>query len=151
MDYNIDITEEIRKIFEDEVDGQIAHQAPPVAKGNRSQEAVKPVDKSTLFVDVNENPTKKGIRIQFALPLDKATPDYMVKLTQKLKAKLNSGLSKYNLSVDMDRDVPYRNVVGFIIDLEEVRLLIKSILDGKSEEQSPEEISQPESTGEGTI
>jgi hypothetical protein len=151
MDYKIDISEEIRKIFEEEVDGQIAHQAPPVARANRGQEAVKAVDRSTLFVDVNENPTKRGIRIQFALPVDKATPDYMVTLTQKLKAKLNSGLAKHNLSVDMDRDVPYRNVVGFIIDLEEVRLLIKSILDGKSEEQSPEEISQPQATGEDTI
>jgi hypothetical protein len=42
-----------------------------------------------LKVDVNHNPTKKGIKVQFVLP---QTLKVMLKqlLTQKLQAKLNS-------------------------------------------------------------
>lgn len=143
----VSIKEEVKSIFEDEnaFGAQPQHQAPPVARADRSQEAVKQVEKNTLFIDVNDNPTKKGIKVQFALTTDKATPDYMIKLTQSMKAKLNAGLGKMGLSVDVDKDVPYSNVVGFLIDLEEVRLLIKSIINGgESTEQPSEQEGQPQ-------
>lgn len=143
----VNIDEEVRSIFEDEdaFGAQAQHQAPPVARVDRSKEAVKQVEKNTLFIDVNDNPTKKGIKVQFALTPDKANPDYMIKLTQSMKAKLNTGLGKMGLSVDVDKDVPYSNVVGFLIDLEEVRLLIKSIINGgESTEQPSEQEGQPQ-------
>lgn len=143
----INIDEAIKSLFEDEdaFGAKVQHQSPPVARADKSQEAVKQVEKNTLFIDVNDNPTKKGIKIQFALTPDKANPDYMIRLTQSMKAKLNAGLSKMGLSVDVDKDVPYGNVVGFLIDLEEVRLLIKSIINGgESTEQPSEEKGQPQ-------
>lgn len=152
LNLNVDISKEVKQIFEEELSGQIHHQSPPVARANRSQEAVKDVSKNTLFIDVNDNPTKKGIKIQFALPVDSADPDRMIKLTQTMKAKLNAGLAKLGLSVDVDKDVPYRNVIGFLIDLEEVRLLIKSIINGgeSTEQGTGQETNQETGTEEET-
>ena len=147
---SIDISKEIAQIFEEEVSGQIQHQSPPVARADRSQEAVKEVTKNTLFIDVNDNPTKKGIKIQFALPAESADRDNMIKLTQKMKSKLNEGLSKFGLSVDVDKDVPYKNVIGFLIDLEEIRLLIKSIINGGESAEQNQDQEGEESTEAGT-
>lgn len=149
----INIDEAIRSIFEDEdsFGAQIQHQSPPVARADKNQEAIKQVEKNTLLIDVNDNPTKKGIKVQFALTPDKANSDYMIKLTQSMKAKLNAGLGKIGLSVDVDKDVPYSNVVGFLIDLEEVKLLIKSIINGgESTEQPSKEEGQPQNQASQT-
>jgi hypothetical protein len=82
-----------------------------------------------LKLDVNPNPTKKGVKIQFVLPqgYDASQKE---ELTQKLKTKLNAGLAPHMLSVDVDLDVPYENVIGFLIRLSNIKILIKSILEG---------------------
>jgi hypothetical protein len=82
-----------------------------------------------LRLDVNPNPTKKGIKIQFILPKGYST-NQKEDLTQKLKTKLNAGLAPHMLSVDVDLDVPYENVIGFLIRLSNIKMLIKSILEG---------------------
>ena len=60
-----------------------------------------------MVVDVNKNPTKKGIKLQFIVPqgTDEAKKE---EITQKLKTKLNKGLAEMGLSVDTDLDVPYQ-------------------------------------------
>lgn len=104
--------------------------------------AIKP----KLIVDVNHNPTKKGIKVQFALP-QTLSDDAKASATQKLQAKLNQGLEQYNLTVSQDTDVPYSNVIGFLIPIADVKLLIKKAL-GMGEEQqggpAPEEMPAPE-------
>jgi hypothetical protein len=87
-----------------------------------------------MVVDVNKNPTKKGIKLQFIVPqgTDEAKKE---EITQKLKTKLNKGLAEMGLSVDTDLDVPYQNVVGFLIRLESFKLFIKNILNPKSDGQ----------------
>jgi hypothetical protein len=87
-----------------------------------------------MVVDVNKNPTKKGIKLQFIVPqgTDEAKKE---EITQKLKTKLNKGLAEIGLSVDTDLDVPYQNVVGFLIRLESFKLFIKNILNPKSDGQ----------------
>jgi len=93
-----------------------------------------------MILDVNKNPTKKGIKIQFIVPqgTDEAKKE---EITQKLKTKLNKGLADMGLSVDTDLDVPYQNVVGFLIRLESFKLFIKNILnpntDGKETNTEP--------------
>ena len=84
-----------------------------------------------LKVDVNHNPTKKGIKIQFVLP-DTLEGDAKTQMTQKLQQKLNSGLSQYNLTVSQDTDVPYSNVIGFLVPIADLKLMIKSALTGTS-------------------
>jgi hypothetical protein len=82
-----------------------------------------------LKLDVNPNPTKKGIKVQFILPKGYST-NQKEDLTQKLKTKLNTGLAPHMLSVDVDLDVPYENVIGFLIRLSNIKMLIKSALEG---------------------
>jgi hypothetical protein len=88
-----------------------------------------------MVLDVNKNPTKKGIKIQFIVPqgTDEAKKE---EITQKLKTKLNKGLADMGLSVDTDLDVPYQNVVGFLIRLESFKLFIKNILNPNSDGQT---------------
>jgi hypothetical protein len=85
--------------------------------------------KPKLKVDVNHNPTKKGIKVQFILP-DTIEGDAKAAATQKLQSKLNQGLSQYNLTVSQDTDVPYSNVIGFLIPIADFRLFIKNALGG---------------------
>jgi hypothetical protein len=85
-----------------------------------------------LKLDVNPNPTKKGVKVQFILPKGYSTGQ-KEELTQKLKTKLNAGLAPHMMSVDVDLDVPYENVIGFLIRLSNIKILIKSILEGNTE------------------
>jgi hypothetical protein len=81
-----------------------------------------------LKLDVNPNPTKKGVKVQFILPKGYTT-NQKEELTQKLKTKLNTGLAPHMSSVDVDLDVPYENVIGFLIRLSNIKMLIKSALE----------------------
>ena len=82
-----------------------------------------------LKVDVNHNPTKKGVKVQFILP-ETLMGDEKTAMTQKLQSKLNQGLAQYNLTANIDTDVPYSNVIGFLISIQDIRLLIKNALKG---------------------
>jgi hypothetical protein len=95
-----------------------------------------------LRLDVNPNPTKKGIKVQFILPKGYST-NQKEDLTQKLKTKLNAGLAPHMLSVDVDLDVPYENVIGFLIRLSNIKMLVKSALEGgTTSPNSGEEVPQ---------
>ena len=91
-----------------------------------------------LKLDVNPNPTKKGVKVQFILPKGYSV-NQKEELTQKLKTKLNVGLAPHMMSVDVDLDVPYENVIGFLIRLSNIKMLIKSMLEGGNDQQAPEE------------
>jgi len=82
-----------------------------------------------LKIDVNHNPTKKGVKVQFVLP-QTLEGDAKTTMTQKLQSRLNSGLAQYNLTANADTDVPYANVIGFLISINDIRLLIKNALKG---------------------
>ena len=86
-----------------------------------------------LKLDVNPNPTKKGVKVQFILPKGYSA-NQKEELTQKLKTKLNAGLAPHMMSVDVDLDVPYDNVIGFLIRLSNFKMLIKSILESNTAE-----------------
>jgi hypothetical protein len=92
-----------------------------------------------LKLDVNPNPTKKGVKVQFILPKGYST-NQKEELTQKLKTRLNAGLAPHMLSVDVDLDVPYENVIGFLIRLSNIKMLVKSALEGNPEQQPAEEL-----------
>jgi len=98
--------------------------------------------KPKLQISVNKNPTKEGIKVQFVLP-QTLEGDAKAEATQKLQAKLNQGLSQYNLTVSQDTDVPYANVIGFLIPIADVKLLIKNAITGGGE-AAPEELPAPE-------
>ena len=101
--------------------------------------------KPKLRVDVNHNPTKKGVKVQFVLP-QTLEGDAKAQATQKLQSKLNQGLEQYNLTVSQDTDVPYANVIGFLIPIADIKLLIKNAIGGGAapEEAPAEETPAPE-------
>jgi hypothetical protein len=96
-------------------------------------------NKPKLKIDVNHNPTKKGIKVQFVLP-QTLEGDAKAEMTQKLQARLNSGLQQYNLTVSQDTDVPYANVIGFLIPIADIKLLIKKAITGGAETGAEEAI-----------
>jgi hypothetical protein len=96
-------------------------------------------EKPKLIVSVNKNPTKAGIKVQFAFP-NTVEGDIKAELTQKLQSRLNKGLSQYNLTANMDTDVPYSNMIGFTISIQDITLLIKNALKGTSNPETEEEI-----------
>jgi hypothetical protein len=106
--------------------------------------------KPKLRVDVNKNPTKAGIKVQFVLP-QTIEGDKKAELTQKLQTKLNQGLGQYNLTISQDTDTPYANVIGFLIPIADVKLLIKKALGMGEEgqaEPAPEAAPTPEAVPE---
>jgi len=118
----ISILEELKLFLEAEedvnIDAQVDTNAPTSPR---------------LKLDVNPNPTKKGVKVQFILPKGYSSGQ-KEELTQKLKTKLNAGLAPHMMSVDVDLDVPYENVIGFLIRLSNIKMLIKSILEGNIEQ-----------------
>jgi len=82
-----------------------------------------------LIVDINKNATKKGIKVQFAFP-EQIAGDQKAEMTQKIQQKLTQGLSQYKLTVSQDTDVPYANVIGFLIPISDIKLLIKNAITG---------------------
>lgn len=117
----LNILEEVKILLEAEEDN-----TPVQQDGPKSPQ---------LKLDVNPNPTKKGVKVQFILPKNYSTTQ-KEELTQKLQTKLNAGLGPHMMSVDVDNDVPYNNVIGFLIRLSNIKLLIKSILEPNKENEA---------------
>jgi ABC-type transporter MlaC component len=101
-----------------------------------------------LKVSVNKNPTKEGVKVQFVFPQN-VEGDEKAKLTQQLQKKLTDSLSQHSLTVSQDTDVPYSNVIGFLIPIADFKLMIKNAITGGSgitpevPAPAPEETPQP--------
>ena len=91
-----------------------------------------------LKIDTNCNPTKKGIKVQFILS-EGTSEEEKTNMGQKLQTRLNKGLLKYGLTVNIDNDVPYNNVIGFLIYLQDITVLIKKALKNQ-------DINEPQNT-----
>jgi hypothetical protein len=105
-----------------------------------------------LVLDVNRNPTKKGIKIQFQ-PLEiedtgeigvdtDLTSTQQRDLQIKILRQLNDGLRKYDLEADIDPDVPYKNVIGYYIHLQYFDKIIRDALKGGSDGTPKEDTEQ---------
>jgi hypothetical protein len=88
-----------------------------------------------LKVDVNEDPNKKGIKVQF-LPTSFAGMDKKQQddVAMELAQKLNQGLSPLGLSVERDRELKDKSILGFFIYIE---YLDKIILNALSQASKP--------------
>ena len=75
--------------------------------------------------------------MQFVLP-EQLEGDAKAQMTQKLQQKLSQGLSQYNLTVNQDTDVPYSNVIGFLIPIADFKLLIKNAISGGQQDTGAE-------------
>jgi len=82
-----------------------------------------------LKVDVNEDPNKKGIKVQF-IP---ATSEPIGSTEQneiaiELGEKLDAGLRQYGLQVERDRELRDKSIIGFFIYIEYVDKIIRQAL-----------------------
>ena len=91
----------------------------------------------TIKVDVNKNPTKKGIKIQL-IPKGETIlvdPDEKIKVNEKIQSAMNKALAQYGLQVNVDADIAQAtdnpNVLGYYIPLTQFKNLIIKALKGE--------------------
>jgi hypothetical protein len=88
-----------------------------------------------LKVDVNEDPNKKGIKVQF-LPttFGTITPTEQNDIAISIAEKLDQGLKKYGLAVERDRNLKDKSIIGFFIYIEYLDKIIRKALAEKDPE-----------------
>tara|TARA_X000001382_G_scaffold87875_1_gene62775 strand:+ start:163 stop:549 length:387 start_codon:yes stop_codon:yes gene_type:complete len=101
---------------------------------NILNEAVKINFKGQQFVlkvDVNEDPNKKGIKVQF-LPTSfgNLTRTEQDDIAIALSEKLSAGLKAYGLDVERDRNLKDKTIIGFFIYIEYLDKIIRKALAG---------------------
>lgn len=88
--------------------------------------------KYLLQFDLNTNPTKKGVKLQFVLDQEPQDPREKQTLASEISVALQKRLGAAGIMVDYDDRSPYRNVIGFIVPLASVsKLIIQSMKAGE--------------------
>tara|TARA_R110000851_G_scaffold239754_1_gene392444 strand:- start:1015 stop:1377 length:363 start_codon:yes stop_codon:yes gene_type:complete len=89
--------------------------------------------KFMLKVDVNEDPQKKGLKIQF-LPTSFGgiTPTQQNDIAIELEQRLESGLSSYELRVERDRNLKDKTIIGFFVYIEYFDKIVRKALSGQN-------------------
>ena len=88
------------------------------------------VKKYKLRFDVNENPTKKGVKMQFIIDQEFEDPRDKQMLANEISVALQKKLGAAGVMVDYDDRNPYKNVIGFIVPLNSVAMLIIKSMKG---------------------
>ena len=95
-----------------------------------------------LKVDVNEDPQKKGIKVQF-LPTQfgAITPTEQNDIAIELEERLEKGLAEFGMRVERDRNLKDKTIVGFFIYIEYIDKIVRQALAGQNPgaEATPEE------------
>jgi hypothetical protein len=101
-----------------------------------------------VVVDVNKNPTKKGIKVKFfptnadGMVLQNLTPEEVDTMTNSIATSVSKKFNNYNLEFDRDTDAPDKMAANFQIPLDSIFAFIKDKVLGGGEEQGAEE-TQP--------
>jgi hypothetical protein len=103
-------------------------------------EAVKIKFKGHTFVlkvDVNEDPNKKGIKVQFIpTTFGQLTPTEQNDIAISLGEKLDNGLSPLGIRIERDRNLKDKTVIGFFIYIEYMDKIIRQAL--SSQQATPD-------------
>lgn len=96
-----------------------------------------------LKVDTNEDPQKKGVKVQF-IPTEFGvlTPTQQNDIAIELEERLEQGLGEYELRVERDRNLKDKTIIGFFIYIEYFDKIIRKALSG----QNPDSNVEPEET-----
>ncbi len=86
--------------------------------------------KYKLRFDVNDNPTKKGVKMQFVVDQEFEDPRDKQALATEISVALQKKLGASGVMVDYDDRNPYKNVIGFIVPLNSVAKLIIQAMKG---------------------
>lgn len=101
-----------------------------------------------LKVDVNEDPQKKGIKVQF-LPTQfgAITPTEQNDIAIELEERLEKGLAEFGMRVERDRNLKDKTIVGFFIYIEYIDKIVRQALSG----QNPNAATTPEEAPEDKL
>lgn len=88
--------------------------------------------KYRLQFDVNENPTKKGVKMQFIIDQEFEDPRDKQELANKISVALQKRFGDAGIMVDYDDRNPFRNVIGFIVPISSIANMLVKILKGGS-------------------
>lgn len=93
-----------------------------------------------LKVDTNEDPKKKGVKVQF-IPTQFGQMNQTTQndVAIELESRLEKGLSEYGLRVERDRGLKDKTVIGFFIYIEYFDRLIRKALQGQNPNRGGEE------------
>tara|TARA_X000001316_G_scaffold11604_1_gene4432 strand:+ start:34 stop:378 length:345 start_codon:yes stop_codon:yes gene_type:complete len=91
--------------------------------------------KFVLKVDVNEDPNKKGVKVQFIpTSFGKLTPTEQNDIAIELEKRLEDGLQEFELSVERDRNLKDKTIIGFFIYIEYFDKIIRKALSSQNPE-----------------
>ena len=93
-----------------------------------------------LKIDTNEDPQKKGVKVQF-IPREfgALSPTQQNDIAIELEERLEKGLSEYDLRVERDRNLKDKTIIGFFIYIEYFDKIIRKALSGQNPSQETEE------------
>jgi hypothetical protein len=99
-----------------------------------------------LKVDVNDDPQKKGIKVQF-LPTQfgAMTPTEQNDIAIELEKRLEVGLDEYGMKVERDRNLKDKTIIGFFIYIEYIDKIVRQALSGQNPSASS---AEPEASPE---
>ena len=86
-----------------------------------------------LKVDTNEDPQKKGVKVQF-LPTEfgSITATEQNDNAIELETRLESGLAQYDMKVERDRNLKDKTIIGFFIYIEYFDRIVRKALSGQN-------------------
>lgn len=94
-----------------------------------------------LKVDTNEDPQKKGVKVQFIpTQFGSLSKTEQNDIAIELETRLERGLGEYDLRVERDRNLKDKTIIGFFIYIEYFDKIIRKALAG----QNPQATDSPE-------
>jgi hypothetical protein len=85
-----------------------------------------------LRFDVNKNPTKMGIKLQFVLSASDIDPKEKQELANKISTALQKRLGDAGIVIDYDTQVPYKNVIGYVVPIHSIADILVKLIKGES-------------------
>ena len=92
-----------------------------------------------LKVDVNEDPNKKGLKIQFIpTTFGQLSSTEQNDIAIELEKRLEAGLQQYEMRVERDRNLKDKTIVGFFVYIEYFDKIIRKALSNQNPSQDAE-------------
>lgn len=92
-----------------------------------------------LKVDTNEDPQKKGVKVQFIpMQFGNITPTEQNDIAIELESRLEKGLQDFDMRVERDRNLKDKTIIGFFIYIEYFDRIIRKALAGQNPELDKE-------------
>ena len=86
-----------------------------------------------LKVDVNEDPQKKGLKIQFIpTTFGQLSPTEQNDIAIELEKRLEAGLNQYDMRVERDRNLKDKTIIGFFVYIEYFDKIVRKALSGQN-------------------